>query len=446
MTSNTSVYSALRHFTLRTMLLLTVLGSSLWLPAVISAQEGNPEEPVKLQTGPAPFQQKPQLLGVPEAGQKLSEAAAPGPKLAEMTEPKLKLSEMAEPKPKLPEVVEPKPKLSEVAELKLKAQDAYLHARYAEAVAVNLQIARKYPASKERRYAVQMLGTLYEDNVVDIKKALQWDREFLKKYADPRQVPFYQEKMAALEKMASKEQEQAFQIYQGIRFANAGDEAMVKRFQALLKEHPDFLMKVAVERELGYAYLRMDKRKESYQAFQAVTRDAGKKVTTADLIQADTTRRYWAMTATWGKIAWGIVVIFWAAVLLMKPWERVNRSTVRTFLIWAALWAVLTALRMPTFYAISTDADLIILHDSSVYLAAGLNLTVLLWIMLLTRGRYWQTRPRTLRWISPPLSLVMTAAVFFLFIIYQPNGPETTDVFAVKYDYLRGELRERLHL
>jgi hypothetical protein len=435
MTTYTGVGRALRHCTFLALFSMMVCVSALWLPAVGSAQEGNSEEVGQQQKSPASLPLKPQISEVP-AGQKLSEAAEPKPIRSEVAEPKSKLSERAE----------PQPKLSEVAELKLKAQDAYLHARYPEAVATNLLIARKYPASKERRYAVQMLGTLYEDNVVDIKKALRWDREFLKTYADPRQVPFYQGKMAALEKMAGKEQEQAFQIYQGIRFANAGDEAMVQRFQALLKAHPDFLMKVAVERELGYAYLRMDKRKESYQAFQAVTRDAGKQVTTADLIEANTTSRYWAMTATWGKVAWGIVAIFWVAVLLMKPWQRVDRSVVRTFLIWAALWAALTALRMPTFYAISTDADLIVLHDRAVYLAAGLNLTVLLWIMLLTRGSCWQARPRTLRWLAAPLSLVMTAAVFFLFVIYQPNGPETTDVFAVKYDYLKGELRERFHL
>ena len=343
-----------------------------------------------------------------------------------------------------PAVNEQKPKIPEVAELKQKAQDAYVHGRYAEAAAINLKIAQKYPASKERRYAVQMLGTLYEDNLVDVKKAIRWDREFLKKYADPRQVPFYKEKVASLEKLVN--QEQAFKTYQAIRFANAGDEVMVKKFEALLKEHPDFLMKAEVERELGYAYLRMDKRKESYLAFQAISsQNGGSKLSSSDRIASEAAGRYWQMTSSWGWVAWGIVVILWVAVLLMKPWERLNRSSIRTFLILALIWVLLTALRMPSFYAISTDADMIILRDSAVYLAAGLNLTVLLWILLLTRGKFWQTRPRALRWLSPLLTLVMTAAVFFLFMIYQPNGPETVDVFAVKYDYLMGEMRERLH-
>jgi hypothetical protein len=334
-----------------------------------------------------------------------------------------------------------------VNELKQKAQQAYVAGRYAEAAAANLEIAQKYPASEARRYAVQMLGTLYEDNLVDIRKALRWDREFLEKYAGPRQVTFYTAKVASLEKLANRQnQQQAYKTYQAIRFAHQGDEVMVKKFEALLKDHPDFLMKVEVERALGDAYIRLDKRKESYRVFQAVSRDAGGNVSSTDRIKAETTGRYWKMTSTWAKVAWGVVVMLWTAVLLMKPWERVTRSTIRTFLIWGAVWVALTALRMPTFYAISTDADQIILHDSAVYLAAALNLTVLLWILLLTKGNFWQTRPRALRWLSPVLSLVMTAAVFYLFIIYQPNGPETTDVFAVKYDYLRGEIRERLHL
>ena len=412
----------LQPVTPRALFIPVLLAIWLWLPVAVPAQEASPERVEPRQQSPVGGEQKPKSEGSRGSG------------------------ESAAPKTTGPEIPEQKPKLSAVAELKQQAQDAYLHARYAEAVAANLKIARSYPAARERRYAVQMLGTLYEDNVVAINNALKWDREFLRKYADPRQLPFYREKIAALEKMVSREQEQAFQIYQGIRFANLGDAALVKRFETLLQEHPDFLLKVAVERELGYAYLRMDKRKESYQAFQAVTRDAGKKATTADRIEAETTSRYWAMTATWAKLAWGVVAALWGFVLLMKPWQRVTRSTVRNFLLWAAGWALLTALRMPTFYAISTDADKIILHDSAVYLAAGLNLTVLLWIVLLAKGNFWQARPRALRWLSPILSLMMTAAVFFLFVVYQPNGPETTEVFAVKYDYLKGELRERLHV
>jgi hypothetical protein len=290
-----------------------------------------------------------------------------------------------------------------------------------------------------------MLGTLYEDNLVDIKKAIKWDREFLRKYADSRQVPFYTEKVASLEKLVN--QEQAFKTYQSIRFANAGDEVMVKKFDALLKDNPDFIMKVEVQRELAYAYVRLDKRRESYLAFQALSsQSGGNKLSTSDRAASEVSRRYWQLTSTWGWIAWGVVVILWAAVLLMKPWERLTRSSIRTFLLWAILWVLLTALRMPTFYAIDTDADMIILSDTAVYTAAGLNLTVLFWILLLTRGNVWQTRPRALRWLSPLFSLVMTAAVFFLFMIYQPNGPETTDIFAVKCKYLMGEMRERLHL
>jgi peptidoglycan/LPS O-acetylase OafA/YrhL len=64
--------------------------------------------------------------------------------------------------------------------------------------------------------------------------------------------------------------------------------------------------------------------------------------------------------------------------------------------------------------------------------------------MLLTSAELCKNRRRALRLISPLLTLVMTAAVWYLFIAYQPNGPEIADVFVVKYQYLMGEIRERM--
>jgi amino acid transporter len=65
-----------------------------------------------------------------------------------------------------------------------------------------------------------------------------------------------------------------------------------------------------------------------------------------------------------------------------------------------------------------------------VYTLAGLNLAVLLWLLLLTRGKFWKTRPRALRWLSPVLTVLMTTAVLYLFFIYYPNGPAIIDIFA----------------
>ena len=155
----------------------------------------------------------------------------------------------------------------EAIQLKQKAQNALVEGRYADAAAANLEIAEKHPDSEARRYAVQMLGIIYEENLVDLKKAIQWDREFLEKYADSRQAPAYREKIASLEKLLN--QEPAFKTYQAIRSANEGDEIKVKKFEALLKDQPDFLLKDKVESELGYAYGRMDEREKSYLAFQA---------------------------------------------------------------------------------------------------------------------------------------------------------------------------------
>jgi hypothetical protein len=323
------------------------------------------------------------------------------------------------------------PVSSSANELKKKAQQDFISGRYADAETVNLEIVTKYPESKECQYAVQMLGTLYENNLVDLRKAIRWDREYLEKYADTRKVSFYKEKLISLEKLV--QQEEVFRAYQKIRFANESDENMVKKFEALLNEHPDFILKDKVQSELGYAYARMDKREKSYLAFKALTRNGEKKLSTSDQVAFKAASRYWEETSTWGWVAWGVVVVFWVAVLLMKPWKQLTRSAIRNTLIVAFLWILLIAIRLPFFYSIETAGDPIKIPDTAVYIAAGLNLTILFWLLLLSRGKFWQTRPRALRWLGPVLTLVMTLAVFYLFIIHQPNGPQIMDVFADQY-------------
>jgi ribosomal protein L18E len=373
----------------------------------------------------------------------------PAPGLAEQESPatneqKPKGPEIAGQTQQAPEVVEQKPKLTEVAELKLKAQDAFLHGRYEEALAVNLKIARKFPGSKERHYAVQMLGTIYEDNLPDTKNALKWNQEFLKKYADSRQAPIYKEKLerlATIEKAAN--QKEAFKVYKKIKFANKGDQYLVTNYGKLLKDYPDFSLKVEIEKEIAYAYERMHKPKESYETLQAIAAQTpGHKLSSTDQITAEANHSYWKMSTTWKWVALAVVAVLWGAVLMMKPWKRFDRATARTLLIWTVAWVLLMASRMPTFYSMEVEGYLFVIRDKAIYTMAALNLPVILWVILLTRGEIWLTRPKTKLWVSPLLTMVMTVAVIYLFIAFQPNGPEIVSVFGVKYDYLIGEFRK----
>jgi hypothetical protein len=328
----------------------------------------------------------------------------------------------------------------EAAQLKEDAQKAFLGRDYARAAAINLAIARKYPQSEARHYAVQMLGTIYEDYTINLEKAIKWDREYLEKYANPRQVPFYKDKIASLEKLLS--QEQAFKTYQSILFANKGDEVMVRRFEALLKEHPDFLLKDKVESELGYAYGRMDERKKSALAFKAIADEAGKKLSSGDKAAYDTADRYWRMRTTWAWAAWAVIVILWALVLVMKPWRQLTWPSVRKFLLWPAIWLALTGASMPFFFSMETTGYPIQIPLTALLTAIGLNLVVLFWLLLFTRGGLWQGRRRLLRSVSPFLALAMTVGVFYLFVVYYPKGPYIVDECSVKYEYWKQELQE----
>ena len=327
-----------------------------------------------------------------------------------------------------------------VNELKQKAQHAYVDGRYADAEAADLEIAEKYQDSEARRYAVQILGTLYEENLIDLKKAIEWDREFLEKYADSRQAPAYQEKISTLEKLST--QEPAFKAYQAVRFGNYGDDILVKKYEELLKQYPDFMLKDKVESELGYAYGRMDERKKSYLAFQSAVSQGENKLSGTDRATFEDARRYWQMSSTWTWVAWAVIVILWGGVLSMKPWKQITWASSTKFLIWPVLWLLLTAASMPLYYSIETTGYPIVIPVSAVFIAAGLNLVVLFWLLLLTKGEFWRTRSLALRLFSPALTLLMTFSVFYLFVVYHPQGPYITDVFGVKLEYWRSELRE----
>jgi len=327
----------------------------------------------------------------------------------------------------------------EATQLKQKAQHAYVEGRYADAVAANLEIAEKHPDSEARRYAVQILGAIYEENVIDLKKAVEWDREFLQKYADPRQAPFYEGKISNLEKLLP--QEPAFKTYQAIRSANYSDEILVEKYEALLKGHPDFLLRDNVEIELGNAYGRMDRREQSYLAFQSIVSRGGEDaVPPKERAVYEAARRYWQMTWTWAWVAWGFVIALWVVVLLMKPWKRLTWASSRKFLLWPVLWVLLTVAIMPIFNSLETGGYSMPIPRITVFILSGLNLTILFWLLLLTRGEFWQTRRFALVLLSPVLTLVMTAAVFYLVVVYHPYGPYSMDVFAVKLAYWKGQV------
>jgi hypothetical protein len=202
-------------------------------------------------------------------------------------------------------------------------------------------------------------------------------------------------------------------------------------------------LKVEVQKELAYAYDRMNKPKQSYAAFQAISsQNPGQKLSSDDRITAEANHLYWEMTTIWKWVAWAVVAALWGAVLLMKPWKRLDRAAIRTFLILTGFWVLLAAARMLNFYSLETGGYKFTISDTTIYTLAALNVPVLLWLVLLTRGEIWRTRTRALRWTSPFLTLVMTVAVIYLFIAYHPNGAQIVDVFGEKYDYLIGEFRK----
>jgi hypothetical protein len=315
-------------------------------------------------------------------------------------------------------------------ELKQDASRAFLAGDFPLAAARCLELAEKHPGTPERRYAVQTLGTLYEEKLVDVGAAIVWQRRFLEEYADPRQAEFYRRRLASLEAMSG--QGPAFARYQEIRGAGSSDAVLVERLEDLLKEHPDFALRADVLRTLALAYVRLDERRSSVERFEELSRTPG-GLSVSDRAAYEKAARNWRLSSTWAGAAWAVVVVLVAAALASRPWRRTTRADLGRLGLWVAGWAVLSAIRLPSYYAASWDENPF--PPSAVYVAALLNVAILAWLFLLARGELWRTRPRALRWASPPLAVLMTVAVYYLFLVYQPKGPDILDAFGVKYDH-----------
>jgi hypothetical protein len=312
--------------------------------------------------------------------------------------------------------------------LKQRASQEFVAGDFARAEADLLEIAERHPGTPARRYAVQMLATLYEEKRVDVGKAIAWTRRFLEEYADPRQAGFYRRKLAVL--AALEGQQPTFAEYQAIRNAGPSDAALVQRLEALLRAQPDFALRADVLRELAHAYVRLDERRAAVERFEALSRTA-EGLSPSDRPVYEKALHNWRLTSTWAVAAWAVVALLLGLALAGRPWQRTTRAHLRQVGLWAAGWLVLSAARLPSYYAASWDENPF--RPSAVYVAAMLNLAILAWLFLLTRGVLWRTRPRALRWASPPLAVLMTAAVYYLFLVYEPKGPDILDAFGVEY-------------
>ena len=176
-------------------------------------------------------------------------------------------------------------------------------------------------------------------------------------------------------------QKDAFASYQKIRFANQGDEVQVKQLEALLKEHPDFFLKDKIQAELGYAYARMDKHKQSYLAFQALSQ-SGKPMSAEHMKAYQAAALHFNETSRWGFVVLGVVLGLWGVVLLGKPWRRITRRALWKLLAIALAWVALNVARMPGFYTIETTGYPVVIPDTVVYTGIALNLTVIVWLFL----------------------------------------------------------------
>jgi hypothetical protein len=323
-------------------------------------------------------------------------------------------------------------------ELKRLASQEFVAGHFAQAAAHCEELARRYPPAPERRYAVQMLGTLYEEKLVDVGKAIFWSRRFLEEYAEARQADFYRRKLATLE--ALRGQEATFARWQALRISDPPDEILAREAEALLGAQPDFVLRADVLRTLAQAHVRLDHRRAAHEAYEALSRTPG-GLTESDLPAREKAAHNWRLSSVWAGAAWAMVAGLLAAAVAGRPRATLTRTDLGRLAPWVAAWLVFSVLRLPSYFAAAADENPF--PPSAVYLAALLELAILAWLFLFVKGGFWRTRSRALLLSAPALTLLLTAAVYYLFLVYQPKGPDIIDSFGVEYAHWAERWRSR---
>lgn len=323
-------------------------------------------------------------------------------------------------------------------ELKRLVSQEFVAGQFAQAAAHCEELSMRYPRAPEGRYAVQMLGTIYEEKLADLGRAILWSRRFLDEYVDAREAEFYRRKLATLE--ALRGQEASFARWQALRRSGPPDAVLAREAEALLCDQPDFALRAEVLRAAAQAHARLDHRRAAYEAYEALSRAPG-GLTASDRPAYERAARGWRLSSVWAGGAWSVVAVLFGAAVAARPWARLTRTDLGRLAQWVAAWLVFSALRLPSYAAAAADENPF--SPSAVYVAALLNLALLAWLFLFVKAGFWRTRRRALLVSAPALMLLLTAAVYYLFLIHQPKGPDIIDSFGVEYAHWAQRWRSR---
>ncbi|MBN1576063.1 MAG: hypothetical protein JW913_05900 [Chitinispirillaceae bacterium] len=318
------------------------------------------------------------------------------------------------------------------ATMRQEAHERYIKGEYRKAADANLALLADMASTEQnRRYALQMLGTIYENHLLQFDSAAYWYERFSSKYARGVQKEFYRKKLAFLRGLGNDEKK-GYALIQKAMYGTRVPHEQI----ALLEEGLATAPKLPKRREVLLLLSHIAYEADMYAKARSTMLRL--KAMDPDAISGDLRTRFMQVQAIWrrsiiSRVCWGVVALLLAAVLFTAQYNKVSRRAWKLFAVLCAAWVLLSAAGVVIY--ISKIHSLI--HNPftvpGIFVAALILLVIAAWIFLARFSLLWRISGRAAVVALPVCAVLLTVASSFLFCYHQPKRVKILEEFGDRY-------------
>ena len=316
--------------------------------------------------------------------------------------------------------------------LQQQAHEQYVKGKYREAATTNLAILSNTTSlEKDRRYAMQMLGTIYENHLLNFDSAAYWYEKFSQKYTSGAQREFYRKKLNLLRGLGDNEKKG----YSAIKKATYATEAPQKKI-ALLEAGLSMAPSLPNRKEvlLQISHTAFDAKQ--YAKARAALLEL-KKIDPG-VVAGELRVRFSQVEAMWrysiiARACWAFVTVLFVSVLLTVPYRKIARKSWKMLGFLCAAWIPIAAIGI-CMYLWKIHA---LVHNpfskQAIFIAAIMLLVITFWIFSARFSLLHRISGSATIVVLPICSLLLAVASFFLFLYHQPKRELILEDFGERY-------------
>jgi tetratricopeptide (TPR) repeat protein len=317
---------------------------------------------------------------------------------------------------------------SQVQSLQQAAHQSYTDKRYTEAVALYQELLQVAPQGDHRAHAIRMLGMINDFNLFNLDAALTWYGQYLKEFAAAdRMTTTIRWRLDLIRNLG--EHREAYVAFQKVKLLDQNTPQRLKALATLMETYPDYDKKYEVAEALAWEYRHARQYGKSYGMFKVAA--MGNPTIPADKKgeQLAEPRRTWKRSV-YAKVCWLFILIVVVCTILLQPWRQVDREQVKHIAPLFAAWLLIMVAGV-VLYIVKVrhyTENPFTIPDVVVLLTAGL--VVLGWAFMFGNAPLWKTGSQILVLVPPLAAILLSLAVFYLYLYHQKEW------IMIMYDFL----------